>query len=147
MALALFAIWGLTRKNLAFCEFVSDALKGISTRRERVTSIMKLLTVYMAAHLIIWSVLNFWFYINLYILVEHLQYPMLRSFRIAINMTGQYQSIWYWIKHIILHSSLSIDSIPPNFENTVNNIVHQMDTLDAIDSEFRLTLDIIKMLL
>lgn len=97
---------------------------------------------FLFIYLVIWSILNYWFYINMYILMENpnFHYDFFKSFHIAINLTNEYTTAWYYFTWY-MGKELSLIFGVDETEQIVQQLQHSIDSLGLLsDTESGLSL-------
>ena len=96
---------------------------------------------------ILWSINNYLFYVNLYILSTHpdFNYSFIQNIIISSKLTDEYQTTWFYFHHII-NKNFDIDHYFPEFAQQVQKIVDQLSNLSEIESNLSLTTDILRYL-
>ncbi|MEA5085158.1 MAG: hypothetical protein VB018_13570 [Lachnospiraceae bacterium] len=94
--IAFLAIVILYWKEEWFRKFI-DFSQLLGTRKAKIICIIRCMFIFIFIYAIFWSVVNYWFYINLFILHEKLNYSWIQSITIASNLTNELASFTYYI--------------------------------------------------
>lgn len=105
--------------------------------------------VFFLIYFIIWSFLNYWFYINLYILYCKLNYSFFESITIASNLTNELSSGLYYLQlclqHILGHNMYN--TIISDLQPQIQSIINSYGEISDINSQYTAFLEFVKIFL
>lgn len=105
--------------------------KDISRCKKKIFFIIKIGILWCFIYFILWSIVNYWFYINLYFLTHYLHYDFIYSVKISMNLTTDLSTVWFYTK-LLLYKIFNVYS----FENLITELDNQIQELINIYGDF-----------
>ena len=128
--IAVFCVHNLKPK----CEVLSwtDFLDCCGFLIDNNWSAKKKITSVAIVFVICWCIINYWFFINVFVLKEYLGYGFFDSIKFSSQMTGQYTTFLFYIKE---YFNYIIASTNGNFFNEIAEafrpLAQQMDDISS----------------
>lgn len=108
--------------------------------------VIKFLISTLLVYFILWSFVNYWFYINVYILMNNFNYTLAESVNIAINLTNEVSSFFYYISLLFDRTlnNLGMEIIYNNLKNQIQPIIDAYGGLSEINSSLDALFNFVK---
>lgn len=91
--------------------------------------------VFTIVLIIIWSILNYYFFINILILHNYFDFGVLKSIRISSNLTGELSAEWYYFKLLLIKSfGIGGDKVVSEMCTHMDGLLSQLDNLNSLKS-------------
>ncbi|MTI66593.1 MAG: hypothetical protein FH753_08335 [Firmicutes bacterium] len=130
-----------------FREFL-DLSQFLETRRYKIKCAIKCVLTVFFIYVGFWSIVNYWFYINVVILHEKLKYNWIQSITIASNLTNELSSFVYYTE-LLLGKVIGKDfynTIIQQMQPQIDKILESYGQLSETDASIDAHVSFLKLL-